>query len=307
MIARAAALALLLGLAAPAAAAGAAPAEREPGPYHGGALPETGPVLAYLNVAEDGRRFEALITLRAECEDFAVPVQARISVPDARLDADGEATVTRRIEGSASGPDGRPAREEGESTVTVRVGRDGRASGTVRLASTFFDAEDESEVASCDTGTVAFRARQVRGVPRGRARVPREATDLVGVAGVQPLVARTTAEGDLDGIAFVYRSSCQPRSDGRGARRIIFLPEFRVKSDGTFRVRASQQLLLPDGEEAVRIDLRGRFGPRGTVRARLRLRGVLEREGDEAPGKSCDTGSMRVRMLPVTSSRPDET
>lgn len=303
---------LLAALALPAGAQAAG--ERIPGPYHGGNVrDEAGPVLAYLKVAEDGDSFEAALTVRAECEAYGVPVQARIAVPDSALDEDGRATVVRRVEGEVTGPEGRPAREDGESTVTVEVGDDGRARGTVRLASTFYDAADGSEVARCDTGTVAFRARIVPvGLPRGREGrryTPRRATELLGIAGVQPFVARVTAGGHVSGMAFVYRSGCQKRTDGRGTRRVIFIPEFRVRRDGSFRVRASQQLLVPGGSEEVRIDIKGRYGPAGTVRGSVRLRGSMTSASDDpdpaAPAEAevaeCDTGSLRLRAIPTSA------
>ena len=309
---RAAVVAALAGvLALPlGSAAAAAPPARAPGPYHGGGLPESGPVLAYLLVGQDGRDFEAAITLRAACDAYGVPVQARIAVPEGRLEADGTATVEREFTGTAAGPDGRPAREEGASTVTVSVGRRGAASGTVRLASTFFDSETGEEVARCDSGEVAFQAQIVpRSVGRrgARSRLPRSEGTFLGVAGVQPLVARVAEGGQIDGMAFVYRSGCQLRPDGRGTRRIIFLPEFRVRRDGSFRVRASQQLLVPDGREEVRVELRGRYVPGGALRATVRLRGALfspdvdvdSDDGETRPAKRCDTGKLPVRALPA--------
>lgn len=294
---------LLAALALPAGAQAAG--EPIPGPYHGGNVrDEAGPVLAYLKVAEDGESFEAALTVRAECEAYGVPVQARVAVPESALDEDGRATVVRRIEGDVSGPDGQPAREDGEATVTVEVDDEGRAKGTVRLASTFFDAADGSEVARCDTGTVAFRARIVPvGLPRGREGrryTPRKATELLGIAGVQPFVARVGAGGRFDGMAFVYRSGCQQRADGRGTRRVIFIPEFRVRRDGSFRLRATQQLLVPGGGEEVRIDMKGRYGPSGTLRGSVRLRGELTREGEDEP-ITCDTRSLRLRAIPTAA------
>lgn len=281
-------------LAAAPAQALAAPEALSPGPYHGGALAEGGPALAYLRLAEDGRSFEAAITLRADCDDYPVPVQARIAVPEAELAEDGTATVVRSVTGDVSGPDGRPAREDGTSTVTVAFAPDGRVTGSVRLASTFRDAESGEPVADCDTGEVAFAARIVAaGSSRGRFRRPRRAGDLLGVAGVQPLVARVSARGDVEGLAFVYRSGCQLRADGRGTRRIVNLPDFRVRPDGRFSVRASQLLLVPGGEERVRIELRGRSRPDGTLRATVRLRG--ERDS----GDTCDSGRLRIRTLPA--------
>jgi len=301
--------ALLAALALPVGGAGAASTPvREPGPYQGGGLPESGPVLAYLLVGEDGRDFEAAFTLRAPCDAYEVPVQARIAVPEGRLAADGTATVERTFTGGAAGPDGSPAREQGTSTVTLRVGRGGVASGTVRLTSIFFDAETGEEVARCDSGELAFRAESIPRRVTGRGpRLPRAEGTFLGVAGVQPLVARVRRGGDLDGMAFVYRSGCQLRSDGRGTRRIVFLPEFRVRRDGSFRVRASQQLLVPDGQERVRIELRGRFVPGGALRATVRLWGSLyspdvevdSDDGETRPAETCDSGKLPVRAVPA--------
>jgi hypothetical protein len=290
------ALPAALALAALAPAAPAAADGPRMGPYHGG-RPAEDPVLVYLLVAGDGR-LDAAVTLRSRCDAYPVPVQARVAVSGARLDDAGEATAVRRITGTVSGPDGRRATEDGEATVRVRVGDDGRATGTVRLTSVFTDAEDGSEVARCDTGELAFAVRQVPGrLPRRGAR-PAAGTELVGVAGVQPLVARVDEDGDLAGLALVYRSGCQARADGRGTRRIVALPTVPVRRDGTFAVRAVNQLFLgAGGEERVRIELRGRLGRGATVRGTVRLRGTLTRDEDAEPA-TCDSGTLRVRGLP---------
>jgi hypothetical protein len=290
------AVAGLAGLAGPAAGTAFADGPR-PGPYHGGAADEE-PVLAYLLVGRGGTSLDAAITLRARCDAFAVPVQARVAVIDAALDAEGEAVAVKSITGPVSGPDGEPATEDGEATVRVRVGDDGRARGTVRLASVFRDADTGEEVARCDTGELAFAVRQV---PSKRARGGRRGvaagTLLAGRAGVQPFVARVDEDGGLEGLALVYRSGCQLRADGRGTRRIVALPRFAVRSDGTFAVRATNQLFVPGGVEDVRVELRGRLRADGTIAGTVRLRGVLARGDEEAT--RCDSGRLTVRALPA--------
>ena len=286
----------LVGLAGPAAGAVSADGPR-PGPYHGGAASED-PVLAYVLVDRGGASLDAAITLRARCDAFAVPVQARVAVTGAPLDAEGEAVAVRSVTGPVSGPDGEPAIEDGEATVRMQVGDDGRARGTVRLASVFRDADTGEEVARCDTGELAFAVRQV---PSGRVRVRGRGVAagalLAGRAGVQPFVARVAEDGKLDGLAFVYRSGCQVRADGRGTRRIVALPRVPVRSDGRFAVRATNQLIVPGGAEDVRVELRGRLRADGTIAGTARLRGVLSR-GDEET-KRCDSGRLVVRALPA--------
>ena len=290
-----AALGAVAGLVGPAVGTAVADGPR-PGPYHGGAASED-PVLAYVLVGRTGASLDAAITLRARCDAFAVPVQARVAVTGVPLDAQGEAVAVRTITGPVSGPDGERATEDGEATLRVRVGSDGRARGTVRLASVFRDTETGQEVARCDTGELAFAVRQV---PSRRVRSRRAAaagTLLAGRAGVQPLVARVGGDGGLDGLALVYRSGCQPRADGRGTRRVVALPRIPVRKDGTFAVRATNQLLVPGGVEEVRVELRGRLRADGTIVGTVRLRGVFARGDEEAT--RCDSRRLMVRALPA--------
>ena len=253
------------------------------GSYTGGSLREQ-PALAYLLVAPDGESLDALVHARAECDGYPLPLQATASFRDAALGEDGTATATKQIADTAVGPEGEPARENGEATLTVSVDADGTAEGTFRLRSTFTDAQSGEQVAHCDTGVVPFR---VMGVPRsageGRARKPRRAATFLGVVNAYPLVADVRRSGRIDSMAFLYKSRCQ------GLQRIVFVPSITPSRRGAFRVRGTQQLFTRDGSvERVVFRMTGRYGRDGGLRGTLRVQGELD-------GEECDTGEMRWR------------
>ena len=267
-------------LAVPAAVPAA---DVESGSYTGGSLRDQ-PALAYVLVKPGGESLDALLHVRAECDGYPLPLQATASFRDVVLGDDGTATATKQIADTAVGPDGRPARESGEATLTVSVAPDGTAEGTFRLASTFTDAQSGEQVARCDTGAVPFA---VMGVPRsageGRARKPRRAGTFLGVVNAYPLVADVRRSGRIDSMAFLYRSRCQ------GLQRIVFVPTITPSRRGAFRVRGTQQLFTRDGSvERVVFRMTGRYGRDGGLRGTLRVQGELD-------GEECDTGEMRWR------------
>ncbi|HEX2084999.1 MAG TPA: hypothetical protein VHF89_04900 [Solirubrobacteraceae bacterium] len=271
-------------LAAPAAVPAA---DVGSGSYTGGALGEQ-PALAYLLVARDKESFQALLTVRADCEGYAVPVQATVAIRDGRLEDDGTATVTKRITGDVTGPDGQAAKEDGEATVTLAVDPDGAAEGTMRLRSTFRDASTGEPVAECDTGSVPFL---VMAVPpdagEGRARKPRRGGLLLGVVDANPLVAEVRRSGRIERMAFLYRSGCQRK------QRIVFVPAITPGRKGAFRVRGSQQLFTGEGSvEQVTFRMTGRYGRDGGLRGTLRVQGELE-------GRECDSGELKWRAAPA--------
>lgn len=271
-------------LAAPAAVPAA---DVGSGSYTGGALGEQ-PALAYLLVERDRESFQALLTVRADCEGYAVPVQATIAIRDGKLEDDGTATVTKQITGPVSGPDGRPAHEDGQATVTLAVEPDGDAEGTMHLRSTFRDAETGESVAECDTGVVPFRVMSVpSSAGEGRARKPRRGGLFLGVAAANPLVADVRRSGRISSMAFLYRSGCQRK------QRIVFVPAITPGSKGAFRVRGTQQLFTGEGSvERVVFRMTGRYGRDGGLRGTLRVQGELD-------GQECDSGELKWRAAPA--------
>ena len=272
-------------LAAPAAVPAA---DVGTGSYHGGALGDQ-PAVAYLLVKRDAQTVDVLVTARAECEGYSLPLQATVAFAGRTLEEDGTATFTKTIEDTAVGPDGEPAREHGEATITLAVGPDGDATGTMRLHSTFTHAESGRQVAECDTGTVDFATMAVPpSAGEGRARRPKRGGTYLGVADGAPLVAEVRKSGTIERMAFLYTSQCLKRA-GLPYRRIVFVPRIRPSRKGAFRVRGTQQLFVGDGgSEDVTFRLRGRYGRDGG------LRGVLQIEG-EFGGGTCDTGPMPWR------------
>ena len=279
----AAGVALLL--AAPAAVPAA---DVGSGSYHGGSLLGR-PALAYLLVERDRETVDVLVTARAECEGYPLPLQATVSFVDRKLGEDGKGAFAKVVEDSAVGPDGRPAREEAVSSVTLEVGPDGDAAGTMHLRSTFRDAETGEQVAECDTGLVPFRVMAVAPeAGEGRARRPRRSGTYLGVAAGGPLVADVRRSGTIDQMAFMYSSPCLKRA-GLPHRRIVFVPRITPGPKGAFRVRGTQQLFTGDGErEQVTFRMTGRYGRDGGLRGTLRLEG-------EYAGSECDTGELRWR------------
>ena len=265
-------------LAVPAAAAGV-----KSGSYTGGSLGDQ-PALAYVLVEPGGESLDALVHARAECEGYDLPLQATASFRDTALGEDGSASATRQISDTPVGPEGQPAPQSGQATLSVQVAEDGTAEGTFRLRSTFTDARSGEQVAQCDTGTVPFR---VMGVPQsageGRARKPRRGGTFLGVVNAYPLVAEVRRNGRIEQMAFLYRSRCQ------GLQRIVFVPTITPSRKGAFRVRGTQQLFTRTGSvEQVTFRMTGRYGRDGGLRGTLRVEGELD-------GETCDTGELKWR------------
>ena len=289
-------LALAGVLAATLLAPGAARAATViPGDYTGGGLGDE-PALAFLSIADDQETLRGVVTVRADCEAYGLPVEARIAIPDTQLTADGVADGVRRITGTARGPDGQQANEDGEATFTVRVGEDGYAEGTARLRSTFRDARTGAVVAECDTGEQGFRAAVVpETVPRRTARAPRSG-DYIGGVGLQPLVARVRG-GDLTSMTVLYRSGCQRRATGSAVSRIVAVPRLDLAARVlAFRARGFNRLFTADGEELVRFELSGRFRREGSLSGTIRYRGVM-RDNDGRVVARCDSGVLRWRAI----------
>jgi hypothetical protein len=258
------------------------------GSYHGGALGDQ-PALAYVLVERDAETVDVLVTARAECEGYDLPLQATVAFTDRALDGDGTATFTKPVTDRATGPGGRPARENGEASVMLEVAPDGRASGVMRLRSTFTDLETGEQVAACDTGAVAFDVVAVRpSAGEGRARRPRRGGTYLGVAGGGPLVADVRRNGTIDRMAFLYSSPCLRRA-GLAAQRIVFVPRITPGRKGAFRVRGTQQLFVGDGRsENVVFRMTGRYGRDGGLRGTVRVEGELG-------GDTCDTLELKWR------------
>jgi hypothetical protein len=286
--------ALALALTAPATASAA---DVLPGNYVGGGGGDE-PGLAFVSIDEDATTYVASFTVRAPCEAYDLPVQARIAVPATRLTDDGTSTVVRPVTGTARGPGGQQADESGEATFNLTVADDGTATGTARLRSTFTDAQTGAVVAQCDTGEQAFRVAIVPSrVSTRNGAAPRSA-DYLGAVGVQPLVARLRG-GDLQQITVLYRSGCQRRATGSAISRIVAVPRLDLKRNViAFRARGFNRLFSADGEEAVRFEIAARFGRRGALSGTIRYRGTLtDNDGDVIA--RCDSGALRFRALPV--------
>lgn len=280
--------ALALVFAAPASAQDATFAT---GSYTGGGSGDE-PGLAFVQVAEDAASYQAVFTVRAPCEAYELPVVARIAIPRTPLAEDGSSTVTRQISGTARGPDGQQANEQGEATFTLQLADDGTGTGTARLRSTFTDASTGAVVAQCDTGEQAFRVTVLPSlVSKRRAPAPRRTTDFLGAVGVQPLVASMSG-GDIESMTILYRSGCQRRASGSAISRIVAVPRLDLRRGVlAFRARGFNRLFTSNGEELVRFEIRGSFVRGGILTGTIRYRGVLTGFDDEVVAR-CDSGAL---------------
>jgi hypothetical protein len=285
---------LATALATPA---GAQAADVLPGDYTGGGSGDE-PSLAFISIADDRSSYRGVLTVRADCEAYDIPVLARVALPEAQLDDSGAATVVRAITGTARGPAGERATEQGEATISLRVDAEGGASGTFRLSSAFTDVETGQEIARCDTGEQTFQARIVPARVSRRASIPPRNADLVGAVGLQPLVARVRG-GDIQSITVLYRSGCQRRATGTAISRIVAVPRLDLDPRVlAFRARGFNRLFTADGEELVRFEVSGRFGRGGVMTGTIRYRGRL-RDNDGDVRARCDSGTLRWRAIPA--------
>ena len=286
-------VALLLLLPGTASAADVAT-----GAYTGGGTGEE-PGLAFVFVEPDATTYQAVFTVRAPCEAYQLPVVARIAIPKTQLAADGTSTVTRQITGTATGPDGQTANEQGEATFSLQLADDGTGAGTARLNSTFTDATTGAVVAQCDTGEQAFRvAVMPTATTNRRASAPRRSFDLLGAVGVQPLVASMSG-GDIDSMTVLYRSACQRRATGSAISRIVAVPRLDLKRGVlAFRARGFNRLFTSTGEELVRFEIRASFLRGGILKGTIRYRGVLRDFDDEVRAR-CDSGPLDFVAVPA--------
>ena len=291
---RRALLAAAVALAVPATASAADVAT---GSYTGGGTGEE-PGLAFVFVEPDATTYQAVFTVRAPCEAYNLPIVARIAIPKTQLAPDGTSSVTRPITGTAKGPDGQDANEQGEATFTLRVTPDGYGTGTARLRSTFTDARTGAVVAECDTGEQAFRVAVMPSLTtRKRAPAPRRTTEYLGAVGVQPLVA-SMSRGDIDSMTVLYRSGCQRRATGSAISRIVAVPRLDLKRGVlAFRAEGFNRLFGPNGEEVVRFELRGTFLRGRILTGTIRYRGVLRGFDDEIVAR-CDSGPLPFTAVP---------
>ena len=295
MLLRAVLALVALLLCAPVAASAADVAT---GSYTGGGTGEE-PGLAFVFVEPDATTYQAVFTVRAPCEAYELPVVARIAIPKTQLAPDGTSTVTRQITGTAQGPDGQTANEQGEVTFSLQLGEDGTGAGTARLRSTFTDQATGAVVAQCDTGEQAFRVAVLPSlVTKKRAPAPRRSIDFLGAVGVQPLVASMSG-GDIESMTVLYRSGCQRRATGSAISRIVAVPRLDLKRGVlAFRARGFNRLFTSTGEELVRFEIRASFVRGGILTGTIRYRGVLRGFDGEVVSR-CDSGPLSFTAVPA--------
>lgn len=268
-----------------------------------------------------GNRFTARATLVTKCAPrFGDALTESVSVRDQALSPGGRYSATNSFTDDIERgvPDVGGLHAEGTIVFSVRVHReagaaeagaaatagDGRASGFVRVRTTYVDPDTGKELARCDTGRIRWVARRP-GERAGAGAVPGSSVlarggALRGTTGQgEPFLMRTAAEGRAVGRAgLTVRVGCVSAvglSLDVVAHRVP-IRRGRFGARDTFRRRFT----YPDGREVVERyawRLRGRFGQRG-ARGTFRMRGVVTRVSDGRRISSCDIGTVRWRAVP---------
>ncbi len=312
---------MLAACATPAASAGAAAAgpdaERAASPagaagvYGGGAVRDYLQFVS-LRVTPKGR-FTARATLVTKCAPrFGDALTESVAVRDQAVSSRGRYSATTAfsddIERGVPDVGGLPA--EGPIVFSARLheaaggsagARDGRASGFIRVRTTYVDPGSGEELARCDTGRIRWVARRpglqagagtVPGLARGRA--------LRGTTGQgEPFLMRTAAGGgSVRRAGLTVRVGCV---SAVGLSLDVVAHRVRIRR-GRFGARDTfrRTFTYPDGREVVERyawRLRGRFGERG-ARGTFRMRGVVTRVADGRRIGSCSTGSVAWRAVP---------
>lgn len=286
---------LLLTSAAPATAL---PTGRS-GLYGGGAVRDYVQFVS-AQVRPDGR-FTANATLVTRCSPrFGDSLTESVTVRDEQLSPDGryEKTSTFEDDLEPGVPTVGGLHAEGTIRLSMRVLAGGRATGAIRVLTTYSDPRTGAEVARCDTGRIGWVAR--RPLPdsgEGRTRLQpgthRGTTDQG-----QPFLARVTRRGRLVRRAgLTVRIGCP---SGIGLALDVVAHRIRVKR-GRFGAGGDfeRPFTYPDGTRVVEHyswAMRGRFGARGAHGTFL-LRGVVRREGNGERIGSCTTGRIPWRAL----------
>jgi hypothetical protein len=286
---------LLIASAAPAAAL---PTGRS-GLYGGGAVRDYVQFVS-AQVRPDGR-FTANATLVTRCSPrFGDSLTESVTVRDEQLSPDGRyaETSTFKDDLEPGVPTVGGLRAEGTIALSIRVLSRGRATGAIRVLTTYSDPRTGAEVARCDTGRIGWVAR--RPFPdsgEGRAK-PQPGTHRGTTDQGEPFLARVTNRGRLVRRAgLTVRVSCP---SGIGLALDVVAHRIRVRR-GRFGAseRFERPFTYPDGTRVVEHyswAMRGRFGSRG-AHGSFQMRGVVRRESDGERIGSCTTGQIPWRAL----------
>lgn len=263
------------------------------GRYAGGAA-TTRVHFAQLDLARDRRAFTAAVQLSSACAPFRQPLLDRINVRDARLDARGTFSITSPFADDVPSavPDIGGLTRSGTIVFTARVAPGGRASGTTRVRAQYRRPGTGELLATCDTGTIRWRAVLVSpGTGAGRG-IPRPSHAYLGMTSRrEPLVLETNRLRGVRVVGLLFRIGC-PSS----ARLPLDLAATNLPVDdrGGFRAAGSFTRAYDGTTESYTWAMHGRFGHTG-VRGTWRVRGVVQRDADGAITARCDTATIRWR------------
>lgn len=307
--------------AAPAGAATAAdgPAAEAAAPAGAAGLYGGGAVRDYLQFVSlrvtPGNRFTARATLVTKCAPrFGDALTESVSVRDQALSSGGRYSATNSFSDDIERgvPDVGGLRAEGTIAFSVRVhratgagaGRDGRASGFVRVRTKYVDPDSGEELARCDTGRIRWVARRP-GERAGAGAAPGSSVlarggALRGTTGQgEPFLMRTAADGrSVRRAGLTVRVGCV---SAVGLALDVVAHQVPIRR-GRFGARDTfrRTFTYPDGREVVERyawRLRGRFGQRG-ARGTFRMRGVVTRVSDGRRISSCSMDPVRWRAVP---------
>ncbi len=285
---------LLIASAAPAAAL---PTGRS-GLYGGGAVRDYVQFVS-AQVRPDGR-FTANATLVTRCSPrFGDSLTESVTVRD-ELSPEGRYAKTSTFEDDLA--PGLPTvgglHAEGTIRLSMQVLAGGRATGAIRVLTTYSDPRTGAEVARCDTGRIGWVAR--RPFPdTGEGRVTLQPGTHRGTTKQgQPFLARVTKRGRLVRRAgLTVRIGCP---SGIGLALDVVAHRIRVRR-GRFGAADDfeRHFTYPDGTRVVERyswAMHGRFGARG-ARGTFRMRGVVRRESSGERIGSCTTGQIPWRAV----------
>ena len=283
--------------------AGGAPASALPpgrsGLYGGGGV---GEYLQFVSLrVAPGGGFGARATLVTECSPrFGDALTESVAVRDAQLSERGRyrATTSFSDDLEPGVPTVGGLYAEGTVAFSARVLAGGAARGTVRVRTTYTDPRSGAELARCDTGPIAWRARRPPpDAGAGRTRL-QPGTHRGTTAQEAPFLMRVTREGRLVRRAgMTVRMGCP---SGIGLPLDVVAHRVRVRR-GRFGAAGGfeRPYTYPDGTQVVETyswELRGRFGSRGAA-GTFAMRGVVRQAGGGEQLGSCRSGRIAWRAL----------
>jgi len=275
---------------------------RRAGLYLGGGLDRRFVQFVSLRLARGGRMGEARATLTVRCSRRVGTRLDNIRLAEIEFRA-GRANASASLEEEVAPgvPEIGGLSRKGTITIDARVGRGGRATGTIRDRFTVRDPASGAVRTTCDSGPVRWSARMpARTAGRGEPHPRRGATYFGATAQRLPFLLQVLPQGRVvrpAGMAF--RVGC-PSAEGRplDLTTRVAMPidrRGRFGASGKFKRRFMSEE-LGEVTESYSWKLSGRFGSSG-VAGTWRVRAVV-RTGDRGRRTdTCATGRNRWRAV----------